>query len=760
MFSLRNQSLRNQIIEAGLLVTLAALTLSSIVSFEFYRNHMLAELKAKNQEILNQNRRVFHTQHFWLIPFFFQLDADQRIARVTYGGEVSLYDISRGLDALDEALQFCPYLTSLTVWNPKDKFVLSTRGGLRRPDDFDGGFTAVKEMVKDAGLYRYYPAYNAIAAGGNRRPEAEPEALRLFFSRRPVDDAGLGGVLIVELDVIEFRNLFLNDDGRDDLVVVDARGRLISYPEGMYPAARRELPLFTEIIGSEIPEGSTLKDIEEETRLISWRIDTDIGLGFFKTADFERLIAPMRRLRNLQALLGIVALTAAALLLVPVSRYIARPVIRLFRKARSVPARFGGIREPATGSEAGYVERVLTGVAREAAAMDEYVKHRRIHNVKQILMEILLGQVRGDGLSEDQLSLVEQWRRGQFRIVLVRLFTSKADEIEPFFRDYAEGLFNPLFPDGTIRLNIARDHIVFILPEDEESAIPRDALASALLAVKESTGIFLTIGLSDSPAGMDGFSNGYVQALGNSRNQFLHALPMVQESRVSLPEDVPRMLDDETVQSLWTAYYSRKDEQRAVIWDRLESRLRLGSFDGFVHGRNLLTAEARGRTAGNIRARKRLQEALYRLEHAQTIAALKESCESVFQILSETEGEAESRERNLISRVKSAVEQSVDDPNLCVEGLAAAMRVSSGHLRRIFKRHQGQSLSAFIAEERLELSKELLRTTDLTVKEIAVMSGAINYNYFFTAFRSRTGMTPRDFRLASIPAVRSRESKM
>ena len=760
MFSLRNQSLRNQIIEAGLLVTLAALTLSSIVSFEFYRNHMLGELKAKNQEILNQNRRVFHTQHFWLIPFFFQLDADQRIARVTYGGEVRLYDISRGLDALDEALQFCPYLTSLTVWNPKDKFVLSTRGGLRRPDDFDERFTAVKETVKDAGLYRYYPAYNAIAAGGNRRPEAEPEALRLFFSRRPVDDAGLGGVLIVELDVIEFRNLFLNDDGRDDLVVVDTRGRLISYPEEMYPAARRELALFTEIIGLEIPEGSTLKDIEGETRLISWRIDTDIGLGFFKTADFERLIAPVRRLRNLQALLGIVALTAAALLLVPVSRYIARPVIRLFRKARSVPARFGGIREPATRSEAGYVMRVLTGVAREAAAMDEYAERRRIHNVKKILMEILLGQARGDGLSEDQLSLVEQWRRGRFRIVLVRLVTSKADEIEPFFWDYAEGLFNPLFPDETIRLNIARDHIVFILPEEEESVIPRDALTSALLTVKESTGIFLTIGLSDSPAGMDDFSIGYARALGNSRNQFLHALPMVQESHTHLPEDAPRMLDDETVESLWTAYYARKDDQRAVIWDRLESRLRLGGFDGFVHGRNLLTAEARGRTAGNIRARKRLQEALCRLEHAQTIAALKESCESLFQVLSETGGEAEDRERNLVSRVKSAVEKSLDDPNLCVEGLAAAMRVSSGHLRRIFKRHQGQSLSAFIAEQRLELSKELLRTTDLTVKEIAVMSGAINYNYFFTVFRSRTGMTPRDFRLASIPDVRSHESKM
>ena len=759
MLNLRNQSLKNQIIEAGLLIALISLTLSSIVSFDSYKKHFLRELKRKNQEILNQNRTVFHTQHFWLIPFFFQLDADQRIARVTYSGEVDLYDISRGLDALDEALQFCPYLRSLTVWNPKDKFMLSTRGGLRRPGDFDQRFAALKEIVRDAGLYRYYPAYSAIAAGGVERPEAEPEALRLFFSRRPVDGDRLGGVLVVELDTIKFRELFLNDDGRDDLVVVDTRGRLISYPEGMYAMTGRELPLFREIIESEIHEGSILRNINAGRSLVSWRIDTDSGLGFFKTADFESLIAPMQRLRNLQAVLGILAVIVAALLLVPVSRYINQPVRRLFRKAQSVPVRFGGGREPLTHSEVEYAERVLTDVAREAAAMDEYVKRRRIQNIKEILMEILLGQARMDGLPEDQLSLVEQWRRGRFRIVLVRLVKPNAGKVEPLFWDYVEDMLTPLFAEGTIRLNIARDHITFISPEGTGWATAGNALTSALLNVKESTGTFLTIGLSSSLTGIEHFSNGYIRALQNSRNQFLYALPKVQESHAAHPKDTPPMLDDEPVQALWTAYYSRKDKQRAAVWNRLESQLRLGNFEGFVHGRNLLAAEARCRTAGKIRDRKKLHHALCELEHAQTIADLRENCESLFQILSETAGDAEAREHNLITEVRAAVEKNLDDPNLCVEGLAATMRVSSGHLRRIFKSHQGKSLSAFIAEQRLQLSKELLRTTNLTIKEIAVMSGAVNYNYFFTLFRTRTGMTPRDFRLASFNAAQLRESK-
>jgi YesN/AraC family two-component response regulator len=51
---------------------------------------------------------------------------------------------------------------------------------------------------------------------------------------------------------------------------------------------------------------------------------------------------------------------------------------------------------------------------------------------------------------------------------------------------------------------------------------------------------------------------------------------------------------------------------------------------------------------------------------------------------------------------------------------------------------------------RIEFCKKLLQNTKLSIKDIAVRSGFINYNYFFTAFKKDTGLTPELYRKKNI----------
>lgn len=78
--------------------------------------------------------------------------------------------------------------------------------------------------------------------------------------------------------------------------------------------------------------------------------------------------------------------------------------------------------------------------------------------------------------------------------------------------------------------------------------------------------------------------------------------------------------------------------------------------------------------------------------------------------------------------------------------LSQQFSVSKYHLQRIFKKHVGQSPLDFLSGVRLNHAKELLRTTDLPVSEIAYRVGIENASYFVSKFRSEEGITPHKYR--------------
>lgn len=77
-----------------------------------------------------------------------------------------------------------------------------------------------------------------------------------------------------------------------------------------------------------------------------------------------------------------------------------------------------------------------------------------------------------------------------------------------------------------------------------------------------------------------------------------------------------------------------------------------------------------------------------------------------------------------------------------------ALRVYAGYsnFRRIFKEYTGFSPAKYILEIRMSKAKEALTNSTRPVKEIAFEMGYENEDYFFTAFRKHTGMTPKEYR--------------
>lgn len=83
---------------------------------------------------------------------------------------------------------------------------------------------------------------------------------------------------------------------------------------------------------------------------------------------------------------------------------------------------------------------------------------------------------------------------------------------------------------------------------------------------------------------------------------------------------------------------------------------------------------------------------------------------------------------------------------LTLEQIAASVHLSPSHISGLFRKETGQTVSAYISYVRIEKSKQLLKTTQLSISEIASLCGFEEQSYFSRVFRKQTGVSPKAYR--------------
>ena len=81
-----------------------------------------------------------------------------------------------------------------------------------------------------------------------------------------------------------------------------------------------------------------------------------------------------------------------------------------------------------------------------------------------------------------------------------------------------------------------------------------------------------------------------------------------------------------------------------------------------------------------------------------------------------------------------------------VQYISEALNISPNYLSRILKNLSGQSTKQFIHDKLIEIAKEKLSTTDLTVNEIAYDLGFEHPQSFSKLFKTKTRLSPLEFR--------------
>ena len=84
--------------------------------------------------------------------------------------------------------------------------------------------------------------------------------------------------------------------------------------------------------------------------------------------------------------------------------------------------------------------------------------------------------------------------------------------------------------------------------------------------------------------------------------------------------------------------------------------------------------------------------------------------------------------------------------NVTRESVSEQVHITPDHLDRLFREQVGMSAFRYIVWKKIELSKQLLSTTDLPIGTIASDLGYCNLSNFSSAFRKLCNMTPAEYR--------------
>ncbi|KAA1179970.1 AraC family transcriptional regulator [Rhizobium tropici] len=113
-------------------------------------------------------------------------------------------------------------------------------------------------------------------------------------------------------------------------------------------------------------------------------------------------------------------------------------------------------------------------------------------------------------------------------------------------------------------------------------------------------------------------------------------------------------------------------------------------------------------------------------------------------------------DRSVMQIVIDYINANLDKP-LPVEELAKVGGLSRAHFSRVFAENEGVPPAEFVLQQRMQRAAKLLtKAAFIPVKEVAIMSGFDDANYFSKVFRRIYGINPTEFRTTGMyAAVRS-----
>lgn len=105
----------------------------------------------------------------------------------------------------------------------------------------------------------------------------------------------------------------------------------------------------------------------------------------------------------------------------------------------------------------------------------------------------------------------------------------------------------------------------------------------------------------------------------------------------------------------------------------------------------------------------------------------------------------EAQSESIVSKAKVYIDQNYSK-ELTLDEVSRTVNISPYYFSKLFKEESGENFIEYLTHVRIRHAKELLKNPSLSIKEICVMSGYSDPNYFSRIFKKQEDVTPSEYR--------------
>lgn len=98
-----------------------------------------------------------------------------------------------------------------------------------------------------------------------------------------------------------------------------------------------------------------------------------------------------------------------------------------------------------------------------------------------------------------------------------------------------------------------------------------------------------------------------------------------------------------------------------------------------------------------------------------------------------------------LRRIKELVDAKMED-ELSLDEMAQSVELSTAHFARMFRKSTGETPHQFVLRQRVERAKEMLRSANARIIDVAVACGFKTQQHFAQVFRQVCGASPTEYR--------------
>jgi two-component system response regulator YesN len=576
---------------------------------------------------------------------------------------------------------------------------------------------------------------------------------------------GNRGALVVNIDANKILDLINNiDAGRQGVFLVfNQEGHIISQSKHASIYKKEHIDKIIENTQSGVSRGFFDYKMDKEHVLVMYTTCPTTGWKIVKIASFHSLFAQISDIQELMIKLAIIVLLIGTVIYLMISKKVAFPLVKLVQSVNDTMDRGSRLK---TGNELAYLDKVFKDIMVKNRRLEENYKESLPILRERYIYRLLTVQQPNNEEGEiyykaKQLGL--DLTGVFYKVVVIELESSdfhgstlSKDILKLELKDKVTDIFNG-YKKAFGELD--ENQVAVILIADKvQDEFDQDIIRqweNLIAGIYNDFGISLTIGLGKFYDSAKNVSSSCEEAL-----EALNYKVILGSRKVICYEDVNRStktiikypIQDENalIKHLKVNDYESAEELIYKIFGYYEN-YRYNSYEQIMnHVLQIFVVSVRVFMEKDIELEKVFGQN-YNVYHEffsrrGTLEEIRDWLLSFYKSVIEFDVQSRTRKyEELVTEVVKYAQENFDKP-LSLEAAAKSVYMSPQYFNKFFKEHTGSPFGEYLADLRIEKATQLLKSTDLKIKEIAKKTGFNSPDYFTRVFKKAKGMPPNEYR--------------